>query len=148
MYDAKQFWQMVKSVSDKPYNSVDISVDRWFSHFTDVFSSFDSVEDSEFDDNFNSNVDLENDTDYNICNGDITDDDIINAVKDLNVGKAGVGNLVVNHFKYGIQVLLPYIRLLFNRLFRTGEYPGAWSQSVIIPLHKKAISTIQIITGV
>ena len=84
MYDAKQFWQMVKSVSDKPYNSVDISIDGWFSHFTDVFSTFDSVEDSEFDDNFNSNVDLENDTDYNIFNGDITDDDIINAVKDLN----------------------------------------------------------------
>ena len=37
MYDAKQFWQLVKSVSDKPYNSVDISVDRWFSHFMDVF---------------------------------------------------------------------------------------------------------------
>ena len=40
-------------------------------------------------------------------------------------------------FIHSIDVILPIIHKLFNRLFSYGEFPEAWSNSIIVPLHKK-----------
>ena len=33
--------------------------------------------------------------------------------------------------------VLPYLHVLFNRVFDTGQFPEQWSESIITPIHKK-----------
>ena len=40
-------------------------------------------------------------------------------------------------FIHSIDVILPIIHKLFNLLFSYGEFPEAWSNSIIVPPHKK-----------
>ena len=40
-------------------------------------------------------------------------------------------------FINSINVILPILLKLFNRLFSRGEFPETWSNSIIVPLHKK-----------
>ena len=49
----------------------------------------------------------------------------------------GPDGLIPELFIYGIDTLLPLIHQLFNRLFRHGEYPEEWCNSMITTLHKK-----------
>ena len=72
-----------------------------------------------------------------LFNSEISDDEIITAVKSLKPDKSVAGLLSPAHFLYGIEQLLPFIRILFNRLFRNGEFPSTWSRMLVIPLHKK-----------
>lgn len=67
----------------------------------------------------------------------ITDDEITDSIKRLNVNKASAGNIMPQHLIYGMRVLIPLIRNLFNRLFTKGEFPEQWTNIIIVPLHKK-----------
>lgn len=58
-------------------------------------------------------------------------------VRSLGLKKASSGNLAPCQLVYGIEVLLPFIIKLFNRLFTNGEFPKAWAKSIIVPIHKK-----------
>jgi hypothetical protein len=68
---------------------------------------------------------------------EITDDDILDALKSLNTNKASAGNLTANHLKHGAMYILSYIRKLFNRIFQSGEFPEQWTTTLLIPIHIK-----------
>ena len=56
----------------------------------------------------------------------------------LKCGKAsGPDGIPPEMWKHGGDILLPYLCVLFNGIFTSGEFPLAWSRSVIFPLHKK-----------
>jgi len=59
------------------------------------------------------------------------------SIKELNCNKASAWDLVPQHFKYGVNVSLPYIRKYFNRLFTNAEFPSRWAKSIILPVYKK-----------
>lgn len=132
----KLFWRALKNINGKSnqHDKPKISSNQWFKHFKSLFSDNDSETDADID--TSDDYDL---TDIEEClfNNEITDDEIIEAVKNINTGKASSGNLIAEHFKYGIHILLPYIRKLFNRLYSSGEFPTCWSTSIVIPIHKK-----------
>ena len=75
---------------------------------------------------------------YLIFNSEITNDEILNAVKSLKIGiSPGPDGLFAELFKQSIDVILPLLSSLFNRLFSSGMFQESWSKSVIIPLYKK-----------
>jgi len=51
----------------------------------------------------------------------------------LNANKSVGGTLIPEHLIYGINVLLPLTRKLFNMLFTRGEFPEQWTKIIIIP---------------
>ena len=60
------------------------------------------------------------------------------SVRNLKTSKtAGLDNLPPGIFKQGIDIIIPLVKRLFNRLFDSGEFPGDWGFSYIIPVHKK-----------
>lgn len=132
--DSKVFWKTLKRYFTKPKIQTNITHLQWFDHFNQLFNDTDNPGELVFE--LNEDVNL-SDVENTLFNGEITDEEILQAVKDLNPNKSSTGNLVAEHFRIGIHFLLPYIRKLFNRLFQSGEFPESWSKSIIIPLHKK-----------
>ena len=65
-----------------------------------------------------------------ICNADISDEEIIEATNCLNINKSVSDNCIPQQIGLGIDLLL------FNILYRNGEFPTQWAKSVIIPIFK------------
>jgi hypothetical protein len=138
----RMFWREIGSVLNKPNVHSRIPIDRWFDHFSGLFSNGrgnnhvcdETCNDANIDGSFNEIENL-------IFNSVISDDEILQSVKELKLNKASGGNLIPQHLVYGINALLPFINRLFNRLFALGEFPESWAKSVIIPLHKKGSYT-------
>ena len=147
--DSKSFWSKLKIIActRNPNRSVNITSQEWFTHFEQLFADV-NQEDSEMLENIiieNTEGELEN----LVFDADISDDEILQAIKHLKKGKSGgpVG-LLPDFFMDSIYILLPVLHKLFNRLFQSGYFPPCWSQSIIVPLHKRVILIVQIITGV
>ena len=60
------------------------------------------------------------------------------AVKQVRSGKSSVEDLLLNEsFIYGHQELMPYVLHLFNCDLYCAIFPDAWSDVLLVPLHKK-----------
>ena len=125
-----------KKVSDEP----NVSQQKWFDHFSTLFKDSDDlhvIEDENQPEPDNLQFDELED---NMFNADISDEEIIEATKWLNINKSVGGTCIPQQIVFGIDLLLPFLRKLFNRLFRNGEIPTQWASSVIIPIFKKGDS--------
>ena len=111
-----------------------ISKEDWYKHFQNLFKTTENI---------NVPVELEIDApddeiEFLIFSSEITDDEILAAIKHLKVGKsAGPDNLIPEFFKRSIHIILPVLNKLFNRPFLNGYFPPCWSKSILVPLHKK-----------
>ena len=141
--DPKSFWKRVKDlVKTKTTNVNNISSDQWKEHFEKLFK-FDDIQENDMDDiendNDNNNIDIDMDEIEEIVfNAPITEEEILKSVRALKTSKAaGFDNLPPGIFKHGIDIILPLVTRLFNRLFDLGEFPEDWGFSYIVPIHKK-----------
>lgn len=132
--DSKRFWSTLKRTTSHEKCPPNITSEQWYEHFKNVFNSSDGPN---IDINIEPELDHLDDTEDALFNSEITDEEIIDAVKNINPNKSSAGNLVAEHFIYGIHILLPFIKKLFNRLYGTGEFPSSWTTSIIVPLFKK-----------
>jgi hypothetical protein len=134
----KSFWKELKGLLSKPKPKDNVSTDRWYDHFSSLFALAQEVQEEDREQSATDLEELEPDDPANILfNSSISDDEILGAVNSLKVNKASSGNLTANMIKYGINALLPYIRVFFNRLYSRGEFPEAWAKFIIVPIHKK-----------
>ena len=54
------------------------------------------------------------------------------------MGKSGGDDLLINElFVHGKDILVPYLTNLFNYSFESGIFPSAWTEGLLVPLHKK-----------
>ena len=68
---------------------------------------------------------------------EISLNEIRKGVQSLKWGKSCGPDLFLNEFlKYGINSLIEYIHVLFNKIFDTGFFRDAWCEGYIVPLHK------------
>ena len=73
-----------------------------------------------------------------IFNSEVTDEEIIKAIQALKRGKSGGGDeLIPELFICPIDLILPIINCLFNRIFNTGDFPPSWEVSILVTLFKK-----------
>ena len=60
------------------------------------------------------------------------------AIAQLKTGKSGGEDLLINElFVNAKDILCPYICNLFNFIFKAGVFPEAWTEGLLVPLHKK-----------
>ena len=111
--------------------------EEWQRHFESLFNEGADTGEVIDDGRFYDGVHLD-EVQAQIFNADITEEEILKAVKSLKLGKsAGLDGVIPEMFVYGIQYILPMLTRIFNRLFETGDFPDSWGKSILVPLHKK-----------
>ena len=128
------FWAEVRKIINKPRVQNHVSIEDWYTYFQNLLS--DDI-DNETDDTRLNYMHVFDELEDVIFNSAIDDDEILNAVKNMSTNKAFSGQIPPKFIKFGIPVLLPFIKLLFNRLYSTGEFPASWSKILLIPIYKK-----------
>jgi len=129
----KLFWQQVKYVSGgRQMIRNNIKIETWLDHFKSVYEK----------DSRDEHIECKRDYIEDGCTSDLNDfithEEIMCALYKIKVGKsAGPDNIIGEMLKYSKHVLLPYLSILFNAIFRTGHFPQNWADSIIVPLHKK-----------
>ena len=97
------------------------------------------------DDRFYDDVNLD-DVQAKLFNAEITDEEILKAVKSLKLGKsAGLDGVMPEMFVYGIEYILPMITRFFNRLKQV-TFPTHGESLLLSPYIRKAVLTHRIIT--
>ena len=68
---------------------------------------------------------------------DINSEEVLKSIKQLRNNSSGGPDLLLNEFFInGSNVLLPYLRKLFNTCLLRGFFPDSWSEGHIVPIFK------------
>ena len=71
-------------------------------------------------------------------NGDISHNEVVEAINHLKQNKAGrPETLIPEIFIHSAEIITPFLVGLFNQVFSSGQFPDAWTEAIIQPLHKK-----------
>ena len=120
--------------------SNNISKDKWKTHFESLFSNNIQNDDNEHTDDVAIDIEYditENELEDIIFNSEITDEEIIKAVRALKKGKSsGQDDLIPEFFIYSLELVLPLINSLFNRIFNSGDFPPTWGQSILVTVQE------------
>ena len=137
--NAKDYWKLLKKVCSSNAPKTLTS-----QHFADYFKAINNPDSTFFqaDDDvlfYNERyVKGELEVMFQELNVEISLNEIRKGVKSLKCGKSSGPDLLLNEFlKYGINSLIEYMHILFNKIFDTGIFPDAWGEGYIVPLHKK-----------
>ena len=126
------FWSTVKKYTKrKQFNNATISDDAWLTHFRDLYNPG-TQQNSRFA--LNTNYYMH---DF-FLDRDITEDEVLNAVKRLKSGKSpGEDGFEPAFYKGIFPIAKEHILNLFNCIYNLGYFPKMWSSSLIVPIHKK-----------
>lgn len=127
------FWQQLKRYSKSASNSQDtsnVSSESWLHYFEGLLNR------KFVNDNQNESVfdNLAREVNSDELNYPISREEIRNSVQALNSNRAS-GTMEM--YKHTIDLILPYLHILFNSVYDSGGFPEEWSESIITPIHKK-----------
>ncbi len=79
-----------------------------------------------------------NDIFDNLLDVEISELEMRSAVNAQNNNKSpGIDELTAEMFKSSIDIIIPFLKTLYNRIFFTHEYPESWGKGIITPSFKK-----------
>ena len=136
--NAKLYWNMLKELSNvKPANIPLSSFEQYFKSVNNPDDPFYTPDEDilHFNERYAEN-------EFNIMfaelNLDFTQEEVLNAIKQLKLNKSGGPDMLINEFLiYGKHIFTSTLCNLFNQIFASGYFPEDWSEGYIIPLHKK-----------
>ena len=133
--DPKTFWSTLKRISSKKRVTGNIDKDVWLEHFSSVFNAtpepYENVFDGSLHECFSETFNLQ-------LNGDISHNEVVEAISHLKQNKAGGPDaLIPEIFIHSAEIITPFLVGLFNQVFSSGQFPDAWTEAIIQPLHKK-----------
>ncbi|RUM93601.1 MAG: hypothetical protein DSZ28_07615 [Thiothrix sp.] len=136
-----QFWKLIKQLNGSKYSCCRITAEEWYEHFVKLFEGNNSSQKEMLSLSRSPNREPKQ-FDGSDLNSDITEYEIISAIKKLKNNKATGPDLVMSEMlKSSVRVLIPYLVHLFNIIFSTGKFPVSWSKSIIVPIHKHGCLT-------
>jgi hypothetical protein len=129
------FWKCIKkSLPNNNTSDNNIPGHEWKTYFENLFSA-DHMPNTAEPDIFD---DIENREDDSMLDTEISEAEIRQSVNSLRSGCAsGIDGVCIEMFKHTIDQTAPYLKLLFNKILNSGEFPNEWSENVITPIHKK-----------
>lgn len=124
----RSFWKMLNTMCSQGTRvNNTISPEQWKTHFEQLFNvNFETEDGSNINEMLNEDVEFD-ELENAIFNNEITDEEILKAVKSMRRDKSGGEDSIIPEcFIYGIDIIVHILNRLFNRLFMTGEFPDAW----------------------
>ena len=132
----RDFWKIINSVNSQPKTASTLS--DLFDYFKNVNANIpeDTSNNLHQEDSYPRESNSTQHMNMDI-NKPITENEILTAVKNLKNNKGpGVDNILNEHIKSTIQIMLPIYTKLFNIIFDTGIVPESWSLGNILPIYK------------
>ena len=123
-----------------------ISMETWFDHFRNLFQGNIDMNTYSFDDNVTEllrHVNIsEGGLNCDILNDFVTENEVNCVIGNLKNNKTcGIDAIPSEFFKNSIESFLHVFTKLFNAILTSGYYPKAWSVGMIIPVHKKGVTS-------
>ena len=137
--NAKEYWRLLKNAG-KTGTNINLNTDDFYTYFKAINNPnshfFQSDEDTEI---FNETcINNELQIMFSELDTAITHSEIYKACNELRNNRAeGPDHLINEFFKYGVNELINYLHVLLNKVFEMEYFPQKWSDSFLIPLHKK-----------
>ena len=73
-----------------------------------------------------------------ILNGPITYDEIRKCITSMKNDKSpGKDRIIIECYKMSLDVIIPKLNVLFNKIMEVGKFPNQWCLALITPIHKK-----------
>ena len=125
----------------------DISDEQWLEHFEKVFDVKDT--DDEMSSSYTTESDRNSCAEDDSLNSDISPQEVTKSIDHLKANKAaGLDGIIPEVFKHSCDKTVSFLVYLFNKVFASGEYPEAWTEAVIYPLHKGSIHELDNYRGI
>ena len=141
----QSFWREIKKINVKRSKRSTISHDQFFEHFENLYSNSDGFSNDDVEEDI-SNIDDNINVEELDC--DFTIEEVKRAISALKRGKScGNDNIVPEAFIESSEIIAPIVCTLFNYMYSNNVYPSVWAKGVIVPMPKKEIQTMLIITG-
>ena len=131
--DQKEFWQTLKTVVPRrTYIKNEIDQEDWFNYFKELLDKEDELA------GINENAEQVEPNENREFNNPISQEEVLSALNKLKPRKAaGPDTIIGEILKNAKEEIAPFFVKLFNHLFDNGIYPRNWTESIILPLHKK-----------
>ena len=132
--DPKQFWKKIKANRITSNNTSKIEPNVWYQYFKQLLCPENGAE------NINDNLlaDVRQNNDPADLNCIITDEEVKQNIGHLHTNKSpGPDGIPAEFFKCTTELTIPYLTIVFNNIFTSGNIPDDWGKSIICPLHKK-----------
>ncbi|KAK6168866.1 hypothetical protein SNE40_020036 [Patella caerulea] len=130
-------WKKLKYFNKTNSNN-SISTDQWFEHFQNLLTEDNKSSGSALREEINLTLSDPTEVVSDILDNPISNKKIIKALNQMKTGKSGgEDGLVIEMFKTTIDILLPWLCLLFNKILISSKFPDSWSRAVIYPIYKK-----------
>ncbi|MEW8546328.1 MAG: reverse transcriptase family protein [Candidatus Thiodiazotropha sp.] len=129
----KEYWKIINS--SKTEENPSASLTDFYNFFKNV-NAQDDAGCTGYSPNFNINENIESNNDE--INKEINENEILAATKSLKNNKScGLDNILNEHIKSTIHIMIPVYKKLFNLILDTGIVPENWTCGVIKPIFKK-----------
>ncbi|XP_060074578.1 uncharacterized protein LOC132554291 [Ylistrum balloti] len=129
-------------VNGKISRDADVNRKAWTNHYSELASvtekqHFDPVHRHQIDSAVHELGAISYLNANSVCQGRITEQEVLNALKDMKDGKAGGHNyIVLEHIRFGGAQLLKLITQMFNVILEIEDYPPCFKHGIIISLFK------------
>lgn len=144
-HDYKEFWKLVKKYTFSRTNSNKITAFDWQHYFEGLLNPKANLKcNDDFDKLIYDAVVSHDSNDCTLClheddlSNDITQQEVNAAIDKLKCDKAPGSDGVPSEFFKCIKFdISPYLAQLFTQILNSGRFPNAWTEAIIVPLHKK-----------
>ena len=134
--DTKTFWRSVNRFTRKnSYTKTNITNEMWLNYFSNLFNP-----------TVGYNFHFRRSEDYNVydlvLDASISDTEVLKAVNHLKTGKSpGDDGISAEYYKAIYPVINEHLKNLFNCIYDNAYFPHTWSNSLVVPIHKKGPRT-------
>ena len=125
----KEYWKKIKSNCNKNKGGSEkhINPEDWLNYFKNLLNTSSPDEHEQVLQNITQNNDSAD------LDRQITNDEITASVKSIHSNRSpGPDGICIEMIKVTLNDTLPFLNLLFNKIYDTGIFPSEWSKNIIL----------------
>ena len=137
LHNPSTFWKEVKNLGGCNCKTIEnkLKIEDWYKHFQNVFKECDDTTSGDFENHCEGSISEDSD---HILNAKITEEEVRQAIHNLNNGKAGgTDGIIPEMLKTGGEEVICFLTKLYNKVFDCGIYPQEWAKAIVVPVFKK-----------